>query len=285
MIRHKLRHAGVLRQHQRNSARPVHAAFDRAGLRQGQRSPVEPLLPGRKSEEGRLRILRDHAGSRSLNRSLARYTVNDIPPNPPVQADVDDVNNNVGFWADQEDFRFPERMNPGLANFSDLELEAIGEDQNATFVDYQTRLALRAIERFPDADLVMVYIEEPDGFEHQYLLTDPRQATNPLDPNSIGPNQDPAKVARYAGHIESAYRTANEAVARIMDAVSDGNGRSGEQRHRGVGPRIRSLPSLRSAQPTFWPPPEFLPPKCAQPHPGQPLISTSTSSAANPTEP
>lgn len=155
---------------------------------------------------------------------LARYTVNDIPPNPPVQSDVDDVNNNVGFWADQEDFRFPERMNPGLANFSDQELEAIGEDQNATFVDYQTRLALRAIERFPDADLVMVYIEEPDGFEHQYLLTDPRQASNPLDPNSIGHHQDPAKVARYAGHIENAYKTANEAVARIMDALSDGTG-------------------------------------------------------------
>ena len=155
---------------------------------------------------------------------VARYTVNDIPPNPAVQSDVDDVNNNVGFWGDQEDFRFPERINPGIANFSDLELEAIGEDQNATFVDYQTRLALRAIERNPDADLVMVYIEEPDGFEHQYLLTDPRQATNPLDPTSIGHNQDPAKVTRYAGHIASAYRTANEAVARIMDAVSDGSG-------------------------------------------------------------
>jgi predicted AlkP superfamily pyrophosphatase or phosphodiesterase len=155
---------------------------------------------------------------------LARYTVNDIPPNPAVQADVDDVNNNVGFWADQEDFRFPERINPGLANFSDQELEGIGEDQNSTFVDYQTRLALRAIERFPDADLVMVYIEEPDGFEHQYLLTDSRQASNPLDPNSIGHNQDPVKVARYAGHIQSAYRVANEAVAQIMDAVSDGSG-------------------------------------------------------------
>ena len=39
---------------------------------------------------------------------LARYTVNDIPPNPAVQADVDDVNNNVGFWAEQDDFRFPD---------------------------------------------------------------------------------------------------------------------------------------------------------------------------------
>ena len=130
----------------------------------------------------------------------------------------------------------------------------------------------------------MVYIEEPDGFEHQYLLTDPRQATNPLDPNSIGHNQDPAKVARYAGHIESAYRTANEAVARIMDAVSDGTGTPRATSSWYL--TMDSIPSThRSAPPTFWPPPEFLPPKCAQSHPGQPSISTSTSSAANPTEP
>ena len=90
----------------------------------------------------------------------------------------------------------------------------------------------------------MVYIEEPDGFEHQYLLTDPRQASNPLDPKSIGPNQDPAKVARYAGHIESAYRTANEAVARIMDAVSDGAGELQEQCHRRVRSRVRSISHL-----------------------------------------
>src|SRR5262249_21175580 len=34
-----------------------------------------------------------------------------------------------------------------------------------------------------------------------------------------------AKVARYAGYIEKAYQTANDAVSRIMDAVSDGTGR------------------------------------------------------------
>ena len=47
--------------------------------------------------------------------------------------------------------------------FPDTELEAIYEDQVHTFVNYQTRVALRAMERKPDADLVMVYIEQPDG--------------------------------------------------------------------------------------------------------------------------
>ena len=151
---------------------------------------------------------------------IARYSVDDIPPNAPVQANVDDINNNVGFWADQDDFRFPERINFGLTAFTDQELEAISEDQLRTFVDYQTRVALRAIDQNPDADVVYVYIEEPDGLEHQYLLTDPRQATNPLDPTSIFPHQDLGKVLRYAGHVQHAYQVANEAVGKIMDAVS-----------------------------------------------------------------
>jgi predicted AlkP superfamily pyrophosphatase or phosphodiesterase len=155
---------------------------------------------------------------------IARYSVDDIPPNAAVQANVDDINNNLGFWADQADFRFPERLNPGLTNFSDAELEAIYEDQVVSFVDYQTRIALRAIEQNPNADLVMVYIEQPDGSEHQFLLVDPRQPSNPRDPNSIGSGQDPAKVARYTGYIEKAYQTANEAVARIMDAVTNSAG-------------------------------------------------------------
>ena len=156
---------------------------------------------------------------------IARYSADDIPPNAPVLANVNDINNNVGFWADQHDFRFPERLNPGLTSFSDLELEAIDKDQNNHFVDYQTRVALRAMSQVPDADLVMIYIEEPDGFEHQYLLTDPRQATNPLDPNSILGGQDPAKIARYQKNIELAYQAADKAVQRIIDAVgvdSDG---------------------------------------------------------------
>jgi hypothetical protein len=156
---------------------------------------------------------------------IARYSADDIPPNAAVLANVDDINNNVGFWADQHDFRFPERINPGLTAFSDLELEAIDRDLNVHFVDYQTRVALRAMSQVPDADLVMIYIEEPDGFEHQYLLTDPRQATNPLDPTSILGGQDPAKIARYQKNIESAYQVADQAVQRIIDAVGvDSNG-------------------------------------------------------------
>src|SRR5262249_38062047 len=71
----------------------------------------------------------------------------------------------------------------------------------------------------PDADLVMVYIEQPDGSEHQFLLTDPRQGTDPHNPASIGAGQDPAKVARYDRYIKFAYQTADKAVKQIMDAA------------------------------------------------------------------
>jgi hypothetical protein len=157
---------------------------------------------------------------------IARYAANDIPPNPPVQSVVDDINTHVGFWAPQADFRIPEKLSTGFSNFSDAELEAIYEDQVKSFVDYQTRVALRAIEQNPDADVVMVYIEQPDGSEHQFLLVDPRQPTNPLNPNSIGQGQDPAKVARYRKYVEVAYQAADQAVQRIIDASgTDGYGR------------------------------------------------------------
>jgi len=150
---------------------------------------------------------------------VARYSAYDIPPQPGVQSTVDDINTHVGFWLPQDDFRFPERLNPGIANFSDQELEAIYEDQITSFVDYQTRVGLRAIEQNPDADLVMIYIEQPDGSEHQFLLIDPRQASNPTDPNSIWKGQDPAKVARYAKYVEKSYQVANTAVQRIIEAT------------------------------------------------------------------
>lgn len=150
---------------------------------------------------------------------IARYSANYIPRNSAVLADVDDINNNVGFWAPQADFRITERLSPGFENFSDAELEAIYEDQVRTFVDYQTRVALRAIAKSPNADLVMVYIEQPDGSEHQFLLTDPRQATNPRNPNTIGAGQDQAKVTRYQKYVQTAYRAANNAVQRIISTV------------------------------------------------------------------
>src|SRR5262249_2816572 len=98
------------------------------------------------------------------------------------------------------------------------------EDQADTFIAYQTKVALNAIEENPDADLVMIYFEEPDGVEHQYLLTDPRQATNPKDPSTIGSAQDPAKVARYKSYVENAYRRADGAVDAIIRAVGTKHG-------------------------------------------------------------
>jgi predicted AlkP superfamily pyrophosphatase or phosphodiesterase len=150
---------------------------------------------------------------------FARYGANFIPRNAPVLADVDDINNSIGFWRPQADFRIPERLSPGFTDFPDVEIEAMYEDMVKTFVRYQTDIGERAIKNNPDADLVMVYIEQPDGSEHQFLLTDPRQGTNPKDPNSIGAGQDPAKVARYASYIRFAYQTADKAVKRIADAA------------------------------------------------------------------
>jgi predicted AlkP superfamily pyrophosphatase or phosphodiesterase len=150
---------------------------------------------------------------------FARYSADFIPRNAPVIANVDDINNNIGFWRPQADFRIPERLSPGFTTFPDVEIEAMYEDMVKTFVRYQANIAERAIVTNPDADLVMVYIEQPDGSEHQFLLTDPRQGTTPTDPNSIGANQDPAKVARYAKYVRFAYQTADKAVKQIMDVA------------------------------------------------------------------
>ena len=112
-----------------------------------------------------------------------------------------------------------------FASFPDIELEAIYEELVREFVTYQTNVGLRAISRFPSVDLAMIYIEQPDGSEHQFLAIDPRQPTNPTDPNSIGQNQDPAKLARYRNYIASAYQVANQAVQRVINAVGiDANG-------------------------------------------------------------
>lgn len=146
-----------------------------------------------------------------------RYSSYYIPRNAPVIDVVDDVNGSVGFWRPQPDFRIPERLSPGLDAFSDRELEAAYKDQGRTFVAYQSKLARRAIRRNPGADLVMVYFAEPDGATHQYLLTDPRQATDPRNPATIGAGQDRAKVRRYANYIEDAYRQVDKAVGDILD--------------------------------------------------------------------
>ena len=158
---------------------------------------------------------------------FARYAANFIPRNLPVVTVVDDVNDNVGFWAPQPDFRIPERLSPGFSAFPDPELEAMYLDQVATFTVYQTRVALRAIAQNPDADLVMIYFEQPDGSGHQFTLTDRRQATDPLDNRSVGTpgnpagaiGQDAAKVARYARYVRFAYQQASAAVEAVIKAT------------------------------------------------------------------
>jgi predicted AlkP superfamily pyrophosphatase or phosphodiesterase len=157
---------------------------------------------------------------------IARYSANSIPRNPAVLGDVDDINTRVGFWAPQADFRIPERLSPGFGPFPDIELEAMYADLVNTFVDYQTRVALRAIERLPNADLLMLYIEQPDGSGHQFLLEDPRQPSDFTNPASIGAGQDAAKIARYRAYRETSYKVASRAVQRIVEAVgTDAGGR------------------------------------------------------------
>lgn len=105
---------------------------------------------------------------------LIRTSANYIPrpaENPEVIANVDDINNNVGFWLPQPDFRIAQRVSPGLNDFPDLELEAAYQDLVETFVLYQTDVLLRAIQQNSNADLVLGYIEQPDGSGHQFLLT------------------------------------------------------------------------------------------------------------------
>jgi hypothetical protein len=157
---------------------------------------------------------------------LVRYAANFIPRNAAVVPVVDDVNEHVGFWAPQPDFRIPERLSPGFTVFPDEELEDVYRDQVETFVEYQTAVGVRAIEQNPDADLVMIYIEQPDGSGHQWTLTDRRQATDPTDPTSVGwpgfpigaTGQDRAKLRRYAKLLEFGYQSADRAVEPIIQA-------------------------------------------------------------------
>lgn len=160
---------------------------------------------------------------------FARYGAYYIPRNTPVVADVDDINNCLGFWRAQADYRIPERLSSGFSAFPDKELEAIYLDQVGTFTNYQTQIAKHAIAKNRDADLVMIYFEQPDGSSHQFWLTDPRQASDPLDPSTIGAGQDKAKTIRYQRYIENAYRRANAGVEAVLNAVgrqADGTPRS-----------------------------------------------------------
>ena len=168
---------------------------------------------------------------------FTRYSSTFIPRNAPALFAVDDINGNVGFWAAQADFRIVQRLGAGfdVVTFPDpRELEAIYEDQVRTFVAYQTSVALRALKQNQDADLVMIYIEQPDGSGHQFTLTDPRQATNPLDNRTVGTEgnppgaigQDRSRITDLDKYLRFAYQQASNAVQAIIQAVGvDSQGR------------------------------------------------------------
>lgn len=168
------------------------------------------------------------------NVHLVRYGAAFIPRNAAVLPYVDDINEHVGSSAPDPDFRITERLGPGFDAFDDLELEAIHRDQTTTFLDFATRMSERGMAQNPRADLVMVYLDQPDAAGHQFLLTDSRQATNPADGKSVGTRdrpagatgQDTAKIARYRRQVEFAYRAASDAVERIVQAIGvDKDGR------------------------------------------------------------
>ena len=157
-----------------------------------------------------------------------------IPTNSNVASSVTDINTHVGFWPSDPDFSIPERIASGLTNFTQSELNAVYQDQSKTFIQYQTDVLKRAIDKNPNANLVLGYIDQPDASSHQFLLTDPRQATNPTNPSSIstsvgGTGQDPATVALYASNVKDAYIKVNNAVQSIIDKVGvDANGKPKE---------------------------------------------------------
>lgn len=189
-----------------------------AYIRASDRTSSRFYLEGNENKAGTSFYVTNLAPDLSQVR-IARYSVNYIPRNAAVLADVDDINNNVGFWVSEADFRIPQQISPGFTDFPEIEREAIYQDQVRTFVDYQTRVALRGISQNRDADLVLTYIQQPDGAWHQFLLRDPRQPSDISDPNSIGNNQDQEKIQRYQSYLQTAYQAADNAVERIIQAV------------------------------------------------------------------
>ena len=211
------------------TARPVRAAGNRTGVRQGAEKPRRSSTSKAEHQSGN-RIFRGLLAPDPVDSPRDPLSRQLHPAQSPVLANVDDVNESVGFWAPQPDFRILERLSPGFGTFNDLELEAAYQDQVRTFIDYQVRVTLHAIERNPDADLVMGYIEQPDGAGHQFLMIDPRQPSDSRDATSIGSNQDPVKRARYRRYLRAAYRVANDAIQRIIDKVGvDRDGRPSQQ--------------------------------------------------------
>ena len=237
--RHRqLRHPGVLQLQQRDAdpARPVRAPVDRPRLCKG-RGAVREVLLRRQRPENRSCVLRKHPGPRPLAGSLRTLRRQLHPAQRHGDRRRRRHQRQRRVLGAAARFPHPRAHQSRLRSdtFPDVpELEAMYEDQVRTFVAYQTSVGLRAIKQNQDADLVMIYIEQPDGSGHQFTLTDPRQPTDFLDNRSVGTpgnppgaiGQSPARVAAFDGYLKFAYQQANAAVQAIIKAVGlDAQGR------------------------------------------------------------
>ena len=140
----QLRHAGVLREDAGHSARAVRAASTGPAYVKLGGPSAQFFFEGTGNKVGAAYFVSTWRPTCRPSASPATAPTSSRATRRCI-ADVDDINNNVGFWAPQPDFRIPERLSPGFTNFPDIELEAIYQDQVETFVRYQTRIAERAI--------------------------------------------------------------------------------------------------------------------------------------------
>ena len=114
-----------------------------------------------------------------------------------------------------------------VAAFDDLGFEAIHRDQTVTFLEFATRMSQRAMARNPDANLAMIYLDQPDASAHQFLPTDTAGDGSDRCGNrgrdwSACWRQRPGQPERsrvIASTSAFAYRAASDAVERIIQAV------------------------------------------------------------------
>jgi len=140
---------------------------------------------------------------------------------PAVLADIDDIHTTVGFWQPQPDFRIVEKLDASRPRSWLSPTRARGDlrGPRVNWTKYQTNVVLRALAREPNAEPRYVLLRAAGRLRAPVPAHRSAQATDPTNPATIGAGQDQAKVARYHKYLRTAYRAANEAVQRVIEAV------------------------------------------------------------------